>query len=122
MTLDDFKDVYKDKTPLEKLRLLLVQTDIIRGDARNQESAKWRCNDEEAAYWRNEIHAMEERIQWLYDQLAPLLKAQEPVDAIVIPNGIDRSGGWWFQCPSCKMEIEPRGRYCKSCGQAVKWE
>jgi len=53
-----------------------------------------------------------------------LLKAQEqePRDAIVVSNGIGMSGGWWFQCPSCKMEIEPRDRYCKSCGQAVKWE
>ena len=51
-----------------------------------------------------------------------LLKAQEPRNAIVVSNGIGMSGGWWFQCPSCKMEIEPRDRYCKSCGQAVKWE
>lgn len=50
------------------------------------------------------------------------LKTQDPMDSIVVPNGIDRSGGWWFQCPSCKMEIEPRDRYCRSCGQAVKWE
>ena len=51
-----------------------------------------------------------------------LLKAQEPVYAIVVLNGIDNTGGWWFQCPSCKMEIETRDKYCRSCGQAVKWE
>jgi hypothetical protein len=55
------------------------------------------------------------------DALA-LLKAQEPRDAVVVQNGIDGSGGWWFQCPNCMMEIEPRDRYCKSCGQAVKWD
>lgn len=60
-------------------------------------------------------------VTWLDDAIT-LLKAQEPRDAIVVPNGIDKSGGWWFQCPSCKMEIEPRDRYCRSCGQAVKWE
>ena len=49
-------------------------------------------------------------------------KAQEPRDAVVVQNGIDGSGGWWFQCPNCMMEIEPRDRYCKSCGQAVKWD
>jgi len=49
------------------------------------------------------------------------LKAQEPRNAIVVSNGIGMSGGWWYQCPSCKMEIEPRDRHCKSCGQAVSW-
>lgn len=58
----------------------------------------------------------------LHRDALELLKAQEPVDAIVVPNGIDRSGGWWYQCPSCKMEIKPRDRYCRNCGQAVKWE
>lgn len=56
------------------------------------------------------------------DKAIALLKAQEPRDAIVVHNGIDRSGGWWYQCPSCKMEIKSRDRYCRSCGQAVKWE
>ena len=58
----------------------------------------------------------------LFRDAIALLKAKEPVDVIVVHNGIDRSGGWWYQCPSCKMEVEPRDRYCKSCGQAVKWE
>lgn len=51
-----------------------------------------------------------------------MLKAQEPRDAVIVQNGIDGSGGWWFQCPNCMMEIEPRDRYCRSCGRAVKWE
>ena len=50
------------------------------------------------------------------------LKAQEPMNAIVVLNRADMTGGWWYQCPICKMEIEPIDRYCKSCGQAVKWE
>lgn len=50
------------------------------------------------------------------------LKAKEPMNAIVVLNGIDRSGGWWYQCPNCKMEIEPRDKYCKNCGQGVKWD
>ena len=56
------------------------------------------------------------------NELLALLKAQEAAEPIVVPNDIYRSGGWWFQCPTCKMEIEPRDKYCKSCGQAVKWE
>ena len=58
----------------------------------------------------------------LRDDIIALLKAQEPRDAVVVQNGIDRSGGWWFQCPICKMEVEPRDKYCKNCGQGVKWE
>lgn len=55
------------------------------------------------------------------EDILALLKAQEPMNAIVVLNGIDRSGGWWYQCPNCEMEIEPRDKYCKSCGQAVSW-
>lgn len=83
-----------------------------------------------AAYFRSSFDALygtvacEKFRSWTdaIEQATVLLKAQEPMDAIVVPNGIDRSGGWWFQCPNCKMEIEPRDKYCRSCGQGVKWE
>lgn len=78
MTLEDFKDVYKDKTPLEMLKLLIVQTDYIRDDVRSMERDRINGNEKGADYMRSEIRAKEERIQWLYDQLALVLKAQEP--------------------------------------------
>ena len=77
MTLEDFKDVYKDKTPLEKLKLLIVQTDYIREDVSSLERDKMNGNEKGADYMRNEIRAKEDRVQWLYDQLAPVLNAQE---------------------------------------------
>lgn len=77
MTLEDFKEVYKDKTPLEKLQLLIVQTDYIRDNVRSMERDRINGNEKGADYMKSEIRAMEDRIQWLYDQLAPVLKAQE---------------------------------------------
>lgn len=55
------------------------------------------------------------------DALA-LLKAQEPVEATVCNNDISGAGSWWYQCGKCKMPIDPKDRFCRHCGQAVKWE
>lgn len=63
-----------------------------------------------------------ESLHPLLDDAYALLKKQEPENAIVVQNGIDASGGWWYQCPNCKMEIEPRDNYRRTCGRAVKWE
>lgn len=77
------------------------------------------CSYVECPYFRE--YNMGDCIRALCGDALALLKAQEPRDAIVVHNGIDRRGGLWYQCPSCKMEIKPRDRYCRSCGQAVKW-
>ena len=58
----------------------------------------------------------------LLSDVIEILDSMKPLEAIIVFNGVDMSGGWWYQCPKCKMEIEPRDKYCKSCGQAVKWE
>ena len=51
------------------------------------------------------------------DEGCALLKEQEAVK----PN---RSGGmrpgWW--CGACNYEIGQGDKYCKHCGQAVKWK
>lgn len=122
MTLEDFKDVYKDKTPLEKLKLLIVQTNYIRDDVRSLARDEMNGNEKGADYMRSEIKAMEDRIQWLYDQLAPVLKAQEPVKPF-------RQQGRWlksYHCGACSKFIGEIGgdriNFCYHCGREVKWE
>lgn len=44
-----------------------------------------------------------------------LLKAQEPV----FPHMVDWS---LYECPKCKTRVDKTYKYCKCCGQAVKWE
>ena len=61
--------------------------------------------------WYQSEDAKEGCISTLMKATLKLLKAQEPVNAIVVLNGTDSSGGWWYQCPNCKMEIEPRDKY-----------
>ena len=56
-------------------------------------------------------------LQLAYDAIA-LLKAVEPTiggDA----NG--PCGNWWYQCSKCKEAIDYHDKYCRNCGQAVKW-
>lgn len=52
----------------------------------------------------------------LRDALA-LLKAQEPVEP-TLRGGI---GGYWY-CGACNYQISRGDKFCRYCGQAVKWE
>lgn len=50
------------------------------------------------------------------DMAIEAVKAQEPVKPIII------CGNWWYQCGKCKEAVGYHDKYCKACGQAVKWE
>lgn len=52
----------------------------------------------------------------LYDALA-LLKAQEPMEP-TLRGGI---GGYWY-CGACNYQISRGDKFCRYCGQAVKWK
>ena len=53
-----------------------------------------------------------------------LLKEQEPIaPSICNPNKEpDGYGSWWYLCGKCKKPIDHKDRFCKRCGQAVKWD
>jgi hypothetical protein len=60
-------------------------------------------------------------LQLLNDILA-LLKEQEPIEPYVCgskePDGLE---SWLYLCGKCKTPIDHKDRFCKRCGQAVKW-
>lgn len=49
-----------------------------------------------------------------------LLKAQEPVEAVI--GGNNYGGTWWYQCPICNYQMDRYDNYCRHCGRAVKWD
>ena len=51
-----------------------------------------------------------------------LLKAQEPVEPTIGGDADGPCGNWWYQCGKCKEAIDYHDKYCRDCGQAVKWE
>ena len=51
-----------------------------------------------------------------------LLKAQKPVEPTIGGDADGPCGNWWYQCGKCKEAIDYHDRYCRNCGQAVKWE
>ena len=56
------------------------------------------------------------------DDIAALLKAQEPVEPTIGGDADGPCGNWWYQCGKCKEAIDYHDKYCRNCGQAVKWE
>ena len=78
MTLEDFKDVYKDKSPVEKLKLMAVQFDYWRQDAVDKADASWRGCDDDIRYYRGECAAMAARVKWLMEEIEAALTPQEP--------------------------------------------
>ena len=64
--------------------------------------------------------------QLLKDALA-VLKKQEPVmlknQHKPYGNSLNANAPWISRCPKCGKKIEGKQtRYCKYCGQAVRWE
>ena len=52
-----------------------------------------------------------------------LLKEQEPIaPSICGSKEPDGHGSWWYLCGKCKKPIDYKDRFCKRCGQAVKWD
>jgi hypothetical protein len=63
----------------------------------------------------------------LYRDVEELLKAQEPIllENQHKPYGISTNANspWISRCPRCGKKVEGKqARFCKYCGQAVKWE
>lgn len=59
----------------------------------------------------------------LQDDFHALLKEQR-----AIPPGKENDGNpgmwasWWYVCGACGREIDYHDRFCRHCGQAVKWD
>lgn len=66
MTIEEFKDVYGDKSPAEKLQLLATQYEILCSDVVSRNDERWSRNTE---YWDNEIRVMRARIEWLMREI-----------------------------------------------------
>jgi hypothetical protein len=56
------------------------------------------------------------------DMVIALLKAQESVEPTIGGDADGKCGNWWYQCGKCKEAIDYHDKYCRNCGQAVKWE
>lgn len=50
-----------------------------------------------------------------------LLKEQEPVKP-KMHNGGGKSPTWWYVCGACGHDIDPKDKFCRECGKAVKWD
>lgn len=62
-----------------------------------------------------------------HEKLLALLKEQEPIllENQHKPYGISTNANspWISRCPKCNKKIEGKQtRFCKYCGQAVKWD
>ena len=47
-----------------------------------------------------------------------LLKEQEAVEPEVEGGGMT----WYFVCGECHGAVDPKDKYCRSCGRGLKWE
>jgi len=47
-------------------------------------------------------------------------EAYEPVVSGTAEH--DGHGSWWYQCGKCRMPIDHGDKFCRQCGQAVKWD
>ena len=122
MTFEEFKDVYKDKTPVEKLKLMQLQHDYWRSDTKYRVDANWQGNFEDARYWSGECDGMRDRVAWLHEEITKELEKLEPVK----PKKVDAWPRSIYACGNCGNCIvfyeKYKANFCMECGRQVKWE
>lgn len=69
MTFDEFVDIHKDATPLQKLNLLMETGDIYSHSRVQACVSHHNFNDADTTYYHGESDQMEKRMRWLYDEL-----------------------------------------------------
>lgn len=109
MTNEAYFEVHENDTPLQLLSALIETESNRRSDAVQLNDAKWRRNDEEAAYWDSEGKHMLNRAFWVYNKLCRVLTVLEPARVIPV-NWIT----WeWFKTCNRHVWMEIRkGVYC----------
>ena len=77
----------------------------------------------------NAVYCLQNPHDCLEDEVAETRKmamealmAREPINAIVVNSDPSGAGSWWYACGKCNMPIDPVDKFCRHCGQAVKWE
>lgn len=61
-------------------------------------------------------------VQEIAKNALELLKEQEPIaPSLCGSKEPDWHGSWRYLCGKCKKPIDNKDRFCKRCGQAVKW-
>ena len=87
----------------------------------------WELYDDALALLKEDCHNCKlECLLQRYDQLKEkydaLLKEQEAVVPVTQSSVYDQDT-WFYVCGSCKKGVINRGdKYCRWCGQAVKWD
>jgi len=57
------------------------------------------------------------------EEILAMLKEHEPIAPSVCGSKEpDGHGCWRYLCGKCKKPIDYKDRFCKRCGQAVKWD
>ena len=58
------------------------------------------------------------------DDAVAMLKEKEAVKPYVTGRGesFETAETWWYACGNCHEALDPDDKYCRHCGQAVKWE
>ena len=53
-----------------------------------------------------------------------MLKELEAVEPYIAGSGesFETAETWWYECGNCNKPIDPNDKFCRHCGQAVKWE
>ena len=63
-------------------------------------------------------------INYLLTDAIEMLKEQEAVEPYITGSGesFETAETWWYECGNCNKPIDPNDKFCRHCGQAVKWE
>lgn len=109
LTQDDYQTFHSDsevqQIAMAALELLKEQEELLRKLQKDKDKL---CLD--VSEWKHKF----------YDRS---LKEQEAVEPKKEDDGTPEPWTmWWYACGDCGQPIDKMDRYCRRCGQKVKWE
>ena len=77
MDFETYKEIYFDKSPAEKLRLMMENFGRRESAALGECESYIRKNESAVDYWHREYNAMNRRIAWLYGEIIAVLEEEK---------------------------------------------
>ena len=77
MDFETYKEIYSDKSPAEKLRLMIENFGRRESAALGECESYMRKNESDVDYWQSEYNGMNRRIAWLYGEIIAALEEEK---------------------------------------------
>ena len=103
MNLQDYKEIHRDKSAVQKLGLLVITMNMMGSCRVNYSTC---ANPESRAYSQSELDGQRERAEWLYEEIKTALTAQNADSSAKAAESVAIAANAVVSGENDKMDVE----------------